>query len=61
MLDTRLLSHWQRERTAREQARAALPPSWRRDPRPAMVDVREVYVEGMVNIRRLAAIPADDR
>lgn len=64
MIDNRLLDHWQRERTARDQARAALPPSWRDDPRPKMHDVREAYIEAMVNLKRsprLAAINHDDR
>jgi hypothetical protein len=52
MVDKRLLIHWQRERRARERARAALPPSWRHDPRAAMADVRETYVEGIVEMRR---------
>jgi hypothetical protein len=53
MVDRRLLIHWQREQRARQRARASLPPSWRRDPREAMVDVREAYVEGMVAMRRV--------
>lgn len=44
--------HWQRERRARERARASLPQSWLDDPRPAMADVRETFVEGMVDMRR---------
>jgi hypothetical protein len=52
MVDQRLLEHWRRERRARERARASLPTSWRSDPRPAMADVREAYVEGMVDMRR---------
>lgn len=52
MVDRRLLIHWQREQRARRRARASLPPSWRRDPREAMVGVRETYVEGIVAMRR---------
>ena len=52
MVDRRLQTHWQRERRARERARASLPHSWLTDPRPAMVDVREIYVEGIVELRR---------
>jgi hypothetical protein len=52
MVDRRLLIHWQREQRARQRARAALPASWRRDPRDAMADVRETYVEGLVAMRR---------
>lgn len=52
MVDRRLLHHWQREQRARQRARASLPPSWRRDPRAAMADVREAYVEGLVEMRR---------
>lgn len=54
MVDTRLQMHWQRERRARERARASLPQSWLRDPRPAMADVRETFVEGIVDMRRVA-------
>ncbi|HEU5362472.1 MAG TPA: hypothetical protein VFU56_03975 [Gaiellaceae bacterium] len=53
MVDRRLLTHWQREQGARKRARASLPPSWRRDPREAMADVRESYVEGLVAMRRV--------
>jgi hypothetical protein len=63
-IDDRLLEHWQRERTAREQARAALPASWRNDPRPQMHDVRETYIEAMLrhnHSSRLIAINDDDR
>jgi hypothetical protein len=52
--DTRLLEYWRRERRARERARASLPASWRRDPRALMVDVREMYVEEIVELRRTA-------
>jgi hypothetical protein len=52
MVDRRLLIHWQREQRARQRARASLPPSWQRDPREAMADVREAYVEGIVAMRR---------
>ena len=55
MVDRRLETHWQRERRARERARASLPHSWLNDPRPAMVDVREVYVEGIVELKRRQA------
>lgn len=51
MIDRRLLSHWERERRAREHARASLPETWRRDPRQAMADVRETFVEGMARMR----------
>jgi hypothetical protein len=52
VVDQRLLDHWRRARRARERARASLPASWQRDPRPAMVEVREAYVEGIVDMRR---------
>jgi hypothetical protein len=52
MVDKRLQIHWQRERRARERARASLPHSWLNDPRPAMADVRELYVEGIVEMKR---------
>lgn len=61
MVDKRLLQHWQRELAAREQVRAALPPSWRADRRPEMETVRETYVEAMTAIRRadLHLVPED--
>lgn len=62
MIDKRLLDHWQRERTARDRARAALPASWRHDLR--MAEVRETYVEAMLESKRssrLRAIADDDR
>jgi hypothetical protein len=52
MVDRRLLEHWQREHAERTRLRESLPPSWRDDPRPKMEDVREVYVEAMVQLRR---------
>jgi len=65
MIDRRLLRHWQRERAARERLRASLPPSWRKDPRPKMDEVRELYVEGMLRMwsppPRPIAIGDDDR
>jgi hypothetical protein len=66
MIDRRLLGHWEREQAARAQLRAALPPSWRNDPRPNMDVVRELYVEAMLRLKspraeRSAAIGDDDR
>lgn len=65
MIDSRLLEHWQQQRTARERLRQSLPPSWRNDPRPTMEEVRELYVEGMLRTRRgplrPVAIGDDDR
>lgn len=52
MVDRRLELYWHRERRARERARASLPKSWLDDPRAEMVDVRETFVEGMVDMRR---------
>jgi hypothetical protein len=52
MVDRRLVEHWQRQRTERAQLRRALPRSWRDDPRPKMADVRETYVEAMLELRR---------
>lgn len=52
MVDRRFELYWRRERRARERARASLPKSWVEDPRPAMADVRETFVEGMVEMRR---------
>lgn len=59
MIDSRLLTHWQHERGAREQLRRSLPPSWRDDPRPKMDEVRELWVEGMLEIRRAASAAAE--
>ena len=59
MVDSRLLTHWQRERGAREQLRRSLPPSWRDDPRPKMDEVRELWVEGMLQIQRSASAAAE--
>jgi hypothetical protein len=68
MIDRRLLDHWTRQRTARQRLRDTLPPSWRNDPRPGMAKVREVYIEGMLQMwgppprfPRPVAIGDDDR
>jgi hypothetical protein len=64
MIDNRLLAHWQRERTAREQARASLPASWRDDSRPQMREVCETFIEAMLKMKpssRIVAIGEDDR
>jgi hypothetical protein len=66
MIDTRLLEHWRRARAARTRLRDSLPPSWRDDPRPKMDEVRELYVEGMLqmwssSLSRPAVIGDDDR
>jgi len=64
MIDDRLLEHWQRERASREQARAALPASWRDDSRRQMHEVRETYIEAMLQMNassRVVAIGEDDR
>ena len=63
MIDTRLLEHWQREREARESARARLPTSLRDDPRPRVRDVCETFIETMLAIdrTRTIAIAEDDR
>ena len=63
-IDIRLLEHWQRERTARELARAALPASWRDNPHPTMHQVSETYLEAMREWNRsfrLGAVIDDDR
>ena len=54
MVDRRLLEHWQRERAARARLRSSLPPSWRDDARPKMVEVRERYIEAMLDLNRPA-------
>jgi hypothetical protein len=51
VVDQRLLDHWRRERRARERARAAVPAAWRADPR--LLEIRETYVEGLVEMRRV--------
>ena len=65
MVDERLLEHWTRQRAARARLRNSLPPSWRDDPRPKLGDVRELYVESMLEMKRRAAGPMaigdDDR
>jgi hypothetical protein len=59
VIDLRLLEHWLREQYAREVLRRALPSSWRNDPRPKMEDVREFYVEAMLQNKAVrAACPA---
>jgi len=55
MVDRRLQDHWQRERAARTRLRRALPPSWRDDPRPKMDEVRERYIEAMLDLNRPAS------
>jgi hypothetical protein len=47
MVDGRLLKHWEQLRTARGQARAAIPSSWWRDPRPEMQEVIDAFVEAV--------------
>jgi hypothetical protein len=66
VIDSRLQEHWRRLRAAREQLRESLPPSWQSDPRPEMDEVRETYVEGILQmqsqpISRMAAFREDDR
>ena len=65
MIDRRLLAHWERERAARAQLRESLPASWRNDPRPNMDEVRELYIEAMLQLKRPpirpVAIGDDDR
>jgi len=65
MIDRRLLGHWERERAARAQLRESLPASWRNDPRPNMDEVRELYIEAMLQLKQQPARPAaigdDDR
>ena len=48
MVEKRHLEHWVRLRTARAQARAAVPSAWLGDPRPEMGAVIDAYVEAMV-------------
>ena len=64
MVDERLLEHWQREREARDNARARLPVSLRDDPRPRIRDACETFIEAMLEMNRPArpvAIADDDR
>jgi hypothetical protein len=62
-VDTRLLSHWQREQVARRRARAALPARWRNDPRPEMDKVVDLYVELLAAERQRNVVPlaSEDR
>jgi hypothetical protein len=48
MVEKRHLEHWVRQRSAREQARSAVPAAWLTDPRPEMLEVVDAYVEAMV-------------
>ncbi len=65
MIDTSLLEHWEREQAARTRLRSSLPQSWRNDSRPKMDEVRELYVEAMLEMQhspaRIVAIGDDDR
>ena len=64
MIDNRLLQHWQRERTARDQVRVSPPASWRDESRPQMHEVCETYIEAMMQMNpssRVVAIGEDDR
>lgn len=61
MVDRRLLEHWQQERAARARLRRSLPPSWRDDQRPKMAEVRERYIESMLQLSRPAVNAGDER
>jgi hypothetical protein len=66
MIDDRLLAYWERESEARARLRNQLPASWRKDPRPNMDVVRELYIEAMLRLKqppaaRPFAIGDDDR
>jgi len=65
VVDRRFQEHWERECAARALLRDSLPSSWRDDPRPKMSEVREVYIEAMLQMRRSpvrpVAIADDDR
>jgi len=64
MVEYRFFDYWERERAARERQRAALPASWRDDSLPRMHEVREAYVEAMLDLKRSSRVPAvatDDR
>jgi len=52
MVDRSLLEHWCQERAARERIRRSLPPSYRNDPRARMDEIREGYVEAMLQMAR---------
>jgi hypothetical protein len=59
MVDGRLLKHWEQLQTARGQARAAIPSSWWRDPRPEMQEVIDAFVEAVA--RRVGEAPSGPR
>ena len=59
MVDGRLLKHWEQLQTARGQARAAIPVSWWRDPRPEMQEVIDAFVEAVA--RRVEESPTGPR
>ena len=59
MIDGRLLKHWEQLQTARGQARAAIPSSWWRDPRPEMQEVIDARLN-MVNVIVAAARRAEE-
>jgi hypothetical protein len=59
MVDGRLLNHWEQLQTARGQARAAIPTSWWRDPRPEMQEVIDAFVEAVA--RRVEERPTGPR
>ncbi len=65
MIDRRLLEHWERQTAARARLRDSLPASWREDPRASMDEVRELYIEAMLQLKRPpfrpVAIGDDDR
>lgn len=48
MIEKRHLEYWERQRSARERARSAVPAAWVADPRPEMREVVDAYVEAMV-------------
>jgi hypothetical protein len=47
MVDGRLVKHWETLQSARGRARASIPLSWWRDPRPEMQEVIDAFVEAV--------------
>jgi hypothetical protein len=60
MDEGRLLKHWEQLQLARGQARASIPSSWWRDPRPEMQEVIDTFVEAVARRVEKEPTPAGD-
>jgi hypothetical protein len=56
MVDDRFANYWERQRQARERARASVPPEWARDERPEIQVLIDAHVESVVEIESLAQV-----